>query len=252
MTDLGGDQRADWVIAPPRQAWVPIAGGGRFPVRRVYCVGRNYAEHIREMGGDERQPPFFFQKPADAIVHDGAAVPYPTLTKDLQHEIELVLAIRTGGSAIAEADAAAHVFGLAVGIDLTRRDLQVEARKAGRPWEIGKAFDHSAPIGLLRPLAGAALPVSGAISINVNGETRQQADLGDMTWNAAEIVAQLSRHYRLEPGDLIYTGTPAGVTAVAVGDRLEGRVADLPPLRITIAAPEDEAAPAERMLADPA
>ncbi|MDB5697758.1 MAG: hydrolase family protein [Alphaproteobacteria bacterium] len=252
MNNSGIDVAGDWVVEPPRQAWVPVAGGGRFPVRRVYCVGRNYAEHVREMGGDERQPPFFFQKPADAIVHGGGAVPYPTLTQDFQHEIELVLAIGTGGSAIAEGEAAAHVFGLAVGIDLTRRDVQIEARKAGRPWEIGKAFDHSAPIGLIAPLAGGTLPLGGEIGLRVNGQTRQRADLSDMIWSAAEVVSTLSRHYRLEPGDLIYTGTPAGVSPLAVGDSIEGYVAGLSPLHITIRAPDAPERQEARAFADPA
>lgn len=221
------------------QVSAPIAGGGRFPVRRIYCVGRNYLEHIREMGGDERDPPFFFQKPADAIVEagveHGAAVAYPPITQDFQYEVELVLAIGTGGRDIAEADAADHVFGTAVGIDLTRRDVQVAARKAGRPWEIGKAFDHSAPIAPIQPLTGA-LPATGTIELRVNGDTRQNGDLAQLIWNCAEVIAQLSRQYRLEPGDLIYTGTPAGVGPVRVGDRIDASVAGLPPLAITIRA----------------
>ena len=225
----------NFVITPPPVTAVPVEGtDARFPVRRIYCVGRNYAEHIREMGGDERQPPFFFQKPTDSIVLDGAQVAYPTITADFQHEIELVLAIGKGGEDIAEADASAHVYGLAVGIDLTRRDVQVEARKTGRPWEIGKSFDASAPIGLLRPLAGGALPGEGEVSLTVNGETRQTGDVAQMIWNCEEIISQLSRQYRLEPGDLIYTGTPAGVGPVVAGDTIMGCVADLPPLTVHI------------------
>ncbi len=221
----------------PTISAVPVEGEDKlFPVRRIYCVGRNYAEHIREMGGDERQAPFFFQKPSDAIVLDGAKVAYPSITRDFQHEIELVLAIGQGGQEIAEEDAAAHVFAVAVGIDLTRRDVQVEARKAGRPWEIGKAFDQSAPIGALVPLAGRPLPSSGEISLSVNGAVRQKANLSDMIWKPVEIIAQLSRQYRLEPGDLVYTGTPAGVAALTVGDEVEGRVEGVGLLRIAIIA----------------
>lgn len=223
-------------LFPPTITAVPIRDGGLFPVRRIYCVGRNYAEHIREMGGDERQLPFFFQKPTDAIVLDGADMPYPSLTQDFQHEIELVLAIGKGGRNIAVDDAAGHVFATAVGIDLTRRDVQVDARKAGRPWEIGKAFDRSAPIGPLQPLGDKGLPVSGAISIAVNGEIRQKGDLAEMIWNSAEIISQLSRHYELAPGDLIYTGTPAGVAAVRPGDQLVGTIEGIGELSISIVA----------------
>lgn len=225
---------AKYAVTPPAVVAVPIEGTEeQFPVRRIYCVGRNYAEHVREMGGDERQPPFFFQKPTDSIVLDGAKVPYPPITSDFQHEIELVLAIGKGGRNIALEDAASHVFGLAVGIDLTRRDVQVEARKMGRPWEVGKSFDQSAPIGLLHRSNGA-LPQEGEIRLEVNGEVRQMGDLSQMIWNSAEIISQLSRHYRLEPGDLIYTGTPAGVGPVSSGDVIKGYVAELTPLTISV------------------
>ncbi|MFK8014067.1 MAG: fumarylacetoacetate hydrolase family protein [Gammaproteobacteria bacterium] len=203
-------------------------------MRRIYCVGRNYAAHVREMGGDEREPPFFFQKPRDAIVANGATVPYPTLTKDLHHEIELVLAIGHGGRDIAINAAAEHVFGLAVGIDLTRRDVQTIARKAGRPWDIAKAFDHSAPITAIVPLNTKPLPDSGRIQIAVNGEIRQDANLAEMIWNCAEVIAVLSTHYALEAGDLIYTGTPSGVGPVVPGDTLTGCVDGLPELQIAI------------------
>jgi fumarylpyruvate hydrolase len=209
----------------------------RFPVRRIYCVGRNYAEHIREMGADERQSPFFFQKPSDAIVGDGAAVPYPPLTTDFQYETEFVLAIGTGGANIKIEDAASHVFGVAAGIDLTRRDVQIEARKTGRPWEIGKSFDKSAPIGTIVPLNGGPLPSRGTITLHVNGEVRQQADIAHMIWNSEEIVSELSRHYTLEPGDLIFTGTPAGVGPVLPGDEVIGEVEGVGTIRITIADP---------------
>lgn len=224
-----------FVISPPVPVAIPVFGSdGLFPVRRIYCVGRNYAEHVREMGGDERQPPFFFQKPTDSIVLDGAKIPYPTITSDFQHEIELVLAVGTAGSAIPLDRAGSHIFGLAAGIDLTRRDVQVEARKSGRPWEIGKSFDKSAPIGLLHPTNGADLPKSGKISLGVNGTTRQTDDLSSMIWSCAEIVSQLSSQYRLEPGDLIYTGTPAGVGPLAAGDVVEGSISGLTPLSVTI------------------
>jgi fumarylpyruvate hydrolase len=225
---------AEFVIPPPQLVSVAVDGGGRFPVRRIYCVGRNYLEHIREMGGDERDPPFFFQKPADAVVESGGSVPYPPATSDFQYEIELVLAIGTGGVNIAVEDAAEHVFGTAVGIDLTRRDVQVAARKTGRPWEIGKAFDHSAPIAPIVRLQGD-LPTSGAISLSVNGDTRQSSDLDQLIWKCAEIVANLSTLYALAPGDLIYTGTPAGVGPLVAGDRILGQVAGLPDLTVTIA-----------------
>ncbi len=227
-----------FVIEPPPQAWVPVGhGNGRFPVRRIYCVGRNYAEHAREMGGDDRDPPFFFQKPADAILHSGGVLPYPPLTEELHHEVELVLSLKAGGGGLS-ADAAANaVFGLAVGIDFTRRDLQAVAKKAGKPWEIGKAFDHSAAIAPLTPLGGEPLPTSGEISLSVNGEVRQQGDLRDMVWGCVEVIQTLSKHYRLAPGDLIYTGTPAGVGPVVRGDRVSANIAELSELSVTIGEP---------------
>ncbi len=224
------------VINPPEPVLVPVIGGGLFPVRRVYCVGRNYAAHAIEMGGDERDAPFFFQKPATAIVLNGSEIPYPVITNDYQHEIELVLAIGRGGDNIQTEQAGEHVFGMAVGLDMTRRDRQAEAKKAGRPWEIAKAFDLSAPISEITPL-NEALPTSGHISLHVNDELKQQADLTDMVWNCTEVVATLSTHYRLEPGDLIYTGTPAGVGPVEVGDRLVGSVEGLHDLHIQIVDP---------------
>jgi fumarylpyruvate hydrolase len=215
----------DFVIAPPPQASVPVKDGGAFPVRRIYCVGRNYAEHAREMGHDPNaEPPFFFSKPADALVVDGADTPYPTLTGDLHHEVELVAAIGTGGRDIAVADAMSHVWGYAVGIDMTRRDLQAWAKKGGKPWEIAKGFDQSGPIGTMVPAAGIALPLKGKISLMVNGEVRQAADLGDMTWDLPHVIAELSKYFELKPGDLIFTGTPAGVGAVVRGDALVGEI----------------------------
>ncbi len=211
--------QVDFVFPSPAQVALPVAGSNlQAPVRRVYCVGRNYAEHIREMGGDEREPPFFFQKPTDAIVQDGAVVPYPPCTSDFQHEAELVLCIGEGGVDIPVERAARHVFAVAAGIDLTRRDVQVQARKTGRPWEIGKSFDHSAPCGTLHRVADGVLPDSGRIELRVNGEVRQQGDLSQMVWSAAEIVSNLSQQYRLFPGDLIFTGTPAGVGPLDPGD----------------------------------
>ncbi len=221
------------VINPPDPILVPVIGGGFFPVRRVYCVGRNYAAHAKEMGGDARDAPFFFQKPATAIVLNGSEVPYPALTSDYQHEIEMVLAIGRGGVSIEPAQAAQHVFGLAVGLDMTRRDRQAEAKKAGHPWEIAKAFDLSAPISEITPLKDN-LPRSGSISLQVNDELKQEADLADLIWSCDEVVATLSTHYRLEPGDLIYTGTPAGVGPVENGDRLVGSVDGLHDLHIQI------------------
>lgn len=214
-----------YVFTPPPAVALLVAGStDKFAVRRIYCVGRNYAAHIREMGGDEREPPFFFQKPRDAIVLNGSTVPYPPFTQNFQHEIELVLALGRGGVDIARDAAAAHIFGMAAGVDLTRRDVQVEARDAGRPWEIGKAFDHSAPVGMLCPLAEEPLPTGGAIGLWVNGEVKQHGDLAEMIWKPAEIISYLSRQYRLEPGDLIYTGTPAGVGPIKAGDRVDGRI----------------------------
>jgi len=226
---------SDYIIPKPETVAVPVCGtDALFPVRRIYCVGRNYAAHVREMGGDERDPPFFFQKPRDAIMPNHSTVPYPPLTQDFQFEVEFVLAIGKGGSDITLADAAGHVFGLAIGIDLTRRDVQVKARKAGRPWGIGKAFDHSAPITEISPLEGKPLPSQGEIQLSVNNEVKQQGDIAELIWGCEEIVSILSTHYYLHPGDLIYTGTPAGVGPVEPGDLLLGQALNLPNLEITI------------------
>jgi fumarylpyruvate hydrolase len=227
-----------FVFPPPAQAAVAVAGqSGLFPVRRIYCVGRNYVAHIREMGGDERAPPFFFQKPTDSIVPSGATVPYPAATSDFQYEIELVLALGKAGRDIPVDRASEHVFGLAVGIDLTRRDLQLKARDTGRPWEAGKGFDQSAPISAIHPLAGKALPTAGAISLSVNGQTKQSGDLSELIWSCAEIVSHLSKLFDLEPGDLIYTGTPSGVGKMVPGDLVEGRVEGVDVLTISIGDP---------------
>ena len=223
-----------YAFAPPSVVGVPVAGSDLlFPVRRVYCVGRNYAAHIREMGGNDRDPPFFFQKPTDSIVLNGEDIAYPPFTNDFQYEVELVLAIGASGADVDERRGLALIFGLAVGIDLTRRDVQVEARKAGRPWEVGKSFDRSAPISAIHPLQGA-LPASAGIGLRVNGTERQTGDIAEMIWRPAEIVSTLSRQYRLEPGDLIFTGTPAGVGPVEPGDLLEASVAGVDTLTIRI------------------
>jgi fumarylpyruvate hydrolase len=224
------------VIPSPAPASVEVAGSTeRFPVHRIYCVGRNYAAHAREMGMDpEREPPFFFSKPADAIVPNGAPVPYPPRTGNLHHEIELVVAIGAGGRDIPLADALAHVFGYAVGNDLTRRDLQFAAREKGQPWDVAKGFDRSAPVTAIRRAAEVGHLERGRIWIEVNGERRQQADLSEMIWNVPEIVAELSTLFDLVPGDLIFTGTPAGVGPVQRGDSLVGGIDGLETLRTTI------------------
>lgn len=223
-----------WVIPALPQPRVAVRGGGWFPVRRVYCVGRNYVAHIKEMGGDVREPPFFFQKPADAIVANGSVIPYPGLTADFQHEIELVLALGGRGSDVSVPDARALVYGAAVGIDLTRRDLQFKARDSGRPWESGKSFDRSAPITEIVPLEGRPIPATGRIALTINGVVRQEGLLEQMIWNPEEIISQLSKLYELQPGDLIFTGTPSGVGKLAIGDVVEGHVAGLPTLQVTI------------------
>lgn len=225
----------DLVIPAPQQVLVPVTNGRFFPVRRVYCVGRNYAEHIREMGNDERDPPFFFAKPADAVVIDGAAIPYPPQTDDFHHEIELVVAIGTDGKDIAEADALNHVFGYAAGLDMTRRDVQAVAKKAGRPWEMAKGFDYSAPIGTIAPASDIGHPDKGAIRFSVNGSERQKGDLGEQIWSVPETIAYLSRLVELKAGDLIMTGTPAGVSAVVSGDVLTGSIAGVGTVETRIA-----------------
>jgi len=215
---------ASYVISVPPQASVPVAGGGAFPIRRIFCVGRNYAEHAREMGHDpDREAPFYFCKPSDSVLTGGADMPYPTVTKDLHHEMELVVAIGTGGKNIAVADALKHVWGYCVGLDMTRRDVQGEAKKLGRPWDMGKGFDHSAPMGDLIP-AGRFDPAHGKIELKVNGHVRQTSDLSKLIWSVPEVIANLSELVELAPGDLIMTGTPEGVAAVVRGDVLEGMV----------------------------
>jgi fumarylpyruvate hydrolase len=218
-----------YVFAAPGQAVVPVTGtDDLFPVRRIYCVGRNYADHAREMGASERESPFFFAKPADAIfpIADGgrAKLPYPTETGDLQYEVELVLAIGAHASSVAAAQAPALIWGYAVGIDLTRRDLQSMMKKQARPWEIGKSFDRSAPISPIRPVASCGRIESGRIWLEVNGQRRQDGDVARMIWSEGEILEHLSRYFRLAPGDLVFTGTPAGVAPIRPRDVIEAGV----------------------------
>lgn len=226
------------VIPAPATVVVPVTGGGEFPVHRIYCVGRNYVEHAQEMGFTGREPPFFFLKPADAIVfvEAGAAgtIPYPSLTKNLHHEVELVVAIGKGGSNIAAADAASHIYGYAVGLDMTRRDLQGDMKKQGRPWCIGKAYDHSAPIGPIHPKSSTGEITRGRIALTVNGAARQEADLTQLIWSVSETIEHLSQAWMLQPGDLIYTGTPAGVGAVVSGDRMLATVEGLGSLDVAV------------------
>ncbi|WP_298253649.1 fumarylacetoacetate hydrolase family protein [Bradyrhizobium sp.] len=216
-----------------------IASGGAFPVRRIYCVGRNYLDHIREMKeADEREPPFFFQKPRDAIVPDGGRVPYPPFTSDFQFEVELVVALGKGGRDIAVKQANSLIWGYAVGIDFTRRDRQRDARDMRLPWEVGKSFDASAPCG---PIAQGLDPAhfnDCTITLAVNGSERQRGNIGQMIWSVPEVIAQLSKQMKLEAGDLIYTGTPAGVAPVVPGDHIAAHIDGLPPLTLTITSPE--------------
>jgi fumarylpyruvate hydrolase len=225
-----------YVFPAPDTPSVPVAGSADLlPVRRIFCVGRNYAEHAREMGMDpDREPPFFFTKPADAIVAGGGDVPYPPRTQNLHHEIELVVAMARGGRRIPVDAALAHVFGYAVGLDLTRRDLQAESRKQGKPWDTAKAFDQSAPLSAIIPAARIGHPARGRIELSVNGALRQQGDLADMIWNVPEIIAELSTLFELAPGDLIFTGTPAGVGPLLPGDTVQGSIAGVGELQIRV------------------
>ncbi|MCC2673243.1 MAG: 5-carboxymethyl-2-hydroxymuconate isomerase [Ramlibacter sp.] len=228
-----------YVFTPAPAVSVPVVGRAeRFPVRRIYCVGRNYVEHAKEMGFTGREPPFFFLKPGDAavVVNAGetATIPYPSLTKDLHHEIELVACIGTGGKDIKAADAKKHIFGYAVGLDMTRRDLQGEMKKQGRPWCIGKGFDFSAPIGPVTPAAQAGDIEKAEIWLQVNGKDRQRSDVSKLIWNIGEIIEHLSAAWELQPGDLVYTGTPEGVAAVVAGDTLVGGVKGLTDIAVKI------------------
>ncbi|MEG1455586.1 MAG: fumarylacetoacetate hydrolase family protein [Comamonas sp.] len=228
-----------YVLTPADVASLPVVGSPeRFPVHRIYCVGRNYEEHAKEMGFTGREPPFFFLKPADALLPVEAGttgeMPYPTLTSNLHHEIELVVAIGKAGKNIRAADAAEYIYGYALGLDMTRRDLQNEMKKQGRPWCIGKAFEHSAPIGPITPVAQAGDVENAAIALQVNGVDRQRSTVAQLIWNIAETIEHLSAAWELQPGDLIMTGTPEGVSAVVRGDLLEGTVEGLTPLSVRI------------------
>ena len=228
-----------YVFPPAAPTTVPVAGRAeRFPVHRVYCVGRNYEEHAKEMGFTGREPPFFFMKPADAVVpvEAGATgtIAYPSLTKNLHHEIELVVAIGTGGKNILAADAHKHIFGYAVGLDMTRRDLQNDMKKQGRPWCIGKAFEQSAPCGPITPVAAAGDVANAEIWLQVNGADRQRSNVSKLIWNIGETIEHLSAAWDLQPGDLIYSGTPEGVAAVVAGDTLVGSVGGLGTLTVKV------------------
>ncbi len=227
-------------VVPPSLHALPVVGStDLFAVRRIYCVGRNYLDHVREMKeADERDPPFFFQKPADAVVQDGATIAYPMDTEDFQHEIELVVALKGSARRISVEAANSLIFGYAVGLDMTRRDRQREARERRIAWEIGKSFDQSAPCSAINPLSSTGHVQSGAITLSVNGIERQRGDISDLIWDVAEIISKLSHQYELKPGDLIFTGTPAGVGAVHPGDRLDGSINGVGRLTITISSQE--------------
>jgi fumarylpyruvate hydrolase len=228
-----------YVFAAPEQPSVEVRGREeRFPVRRIFCVGRNYAAHAREMGmNPDREPPFFFTKPADTVVPNNATIPYPPRTSNLHHEVELVVAIGKSGRNIPVGRALDHVYGYAVGNDLTRRDLQFEARDKGRPWDTAKGFDHAAPITAIVPVAVSGHIQKGHIWLKVNGELRQQGDIADLIWSVPEVIAELSTLFDLAPGDLIYTGTPAGVSAIEAGDRVEGGIDGFDTLVTVIGSP---------------
>jgi fumarylpyruvate hydrolase len=231
-----------YVFEPAAQPAVPVHGSNQlFAVHRIYCVGRNYEDHAKEMGHTGREAPFFFMKPADAVLTaapDGIAhMPYPTLTSNLHHEVELVVAIGKGGSRIKATDAMQHIYGYAVGLDMTRRDLQNDMKKQGRPWGIGKGFEHSAPIGAITPASQINGIEQAEIALTVNGQTRQKSTIAKLIWNIAETIEQLSAGWTLQPGDLIYTGTPEGVAAVVASDLLQASVTGLQPLAVRITPP---------------
>ena len=232
----------NYCFAPAATVSVPVVGSsGEFPVHRIYCVGRNYEDHAKEMGHSGREAPFFFMKPADAVLYSDpcatAAMPYPSLTANLHHEIELVVAIGTGGRNIAAADAHRHIYGYAVGLDMTRRDLQNDMKKQGRPWCIGKGFDHSAPMGAITPAAQVPDIGQAAITLSVNGAVRQSSTIAQLIWSITETIEQLSVAWELQPGDLIFTGTPAGVGAVVAGDVMQGDITGLAGIRVAVVAP---------------
>ncbi len=225
----------NFVIPAPPVASVEVAGSeDRFPVRRIYCIGRNYLAHRKEMGHDDRKPPFYFQKPADALLASGSEFPYPPQTENVHFEVELVVAIAKGGVDIPVEDALDHVYGYGLGIDMTRRDLQSQAKEDGRPWDSAKGFDHSAPISAIRPVSETGHPDSGRIWLAVNGEVRQDSDLNLQIWNVQEGISHLSRLYQLAPGDLIYTGTPAGVGPVKPGDLITAGIDGIGELEIQV------------------
>ena len=225
----------NYVFPPAAPVALSVVGSESvFPVRRVYCVGQNYADHAAEMGGDGRQPPFFFGKPADALVPGGGDVAYPPQTVNLQHEVELVVALDQGGSDIPVEQALGCVYGYAIGFDLTRRDLQSRAKAKGQPWDMAKGYDQSGPVSAIVPAAAVGHPASGAIWLKVNGELKQNGDLAQMSWKVAEVIANLSSYVRLEAGDLIFTGTPAGVSTVVRGDVLEGFIENVGELSIRL------------------
>jgi fumarylpyruvate hydrolase len=226
-----------FVITPPSVPALAVAGSDQlFPLRRVFCVGRNYASHAREMGSDpDREPPFFFTKPADAVIPASGALPYPPATRELHHEIELVVALGAGGTDVAPENALDLVWGYGVGLDLTRRDLQAIAKKDGRPWDMAKGFDASAPVSPLLPVAQVGHPQQGRIWLEVNGQLKQEGDLNEMIWPVADVIAALSRLVTLAPGDLIFTGTPAGVDALVAGDRVRGGVDGVSTFELTVA-----------------
>jgi fumarylpyruvate hydrolase len=234
------ETKMSYVLPPPPQASVALAGSAdRFAVRRIFCVGRNYAAHAREMGKDpDREPPFFFMKPADTVVDSGATIPYPPQTKELHYEMEMVVALGKGGFNVPRDKALDLVFGYGCGIDLTRRDLQQQAKDMGRPWDFGKGFDRSAPCAPLHRVAEVGHPAKGRIWLSVNGAVRQDADLAELIWSIPDVISVLSHSMRLEPGDLIYSGTPAGVGAVKTGDKVAGGVVGLTDIAISIGAAE--------------
>ena len=223
-----------YVIPEPPRATIPVKGGGTFPVRRVYCIGRNYAAHAIEMGHDpDREAPFFFQKNPENLDPSGQ-FPYPPMSRDVHHEMEMVVALKSGGRDIALEDALAHVYGYAIGFDMTRRDLQAQMKKAGRPWEIGKAFERSAPVGLLHGVDGVGHLATGRITLSVNGQMRQDGDLNQMIWKVPEMISYLSQYYDIAAGDVIMSGTPAGVGPVERGDVMVGTIEGLGELQVTV------------------
>ena len=234
-----GGAEPSYVLPAPAVVSAAVAGErARFALRRIYCVGQNYASHAREMGADpKREPPFFFTKPATALLADHGRLPYPARTANLHHEVELVVALKIGGRRIVAASALEHVYGYAIGNDFTRRDLQAAAKEKGRPWDVAKGFDYSAALGPITPVARVGHPAHGAIWLSVNGLEKQRADLADMIWKVADVLAELSTFFELAPGDLIYTGTPAGVGPVVAGDVLVGGIDGLGTLTTTVVAP---------------